>query len=201
MMPQFACYVLRTQVRARSWLRRWQADQSGFTAVEFAMVAMPFVMMLFGIISVCLYFFTTFTMENAVWQAARAIRTGQFQQGQGAYSGIPSMEDRKTAFKQALCAKAPQYIDCNKAIVLVQSNSGGFGSIAPPVCATNGTMIDEAAAQFDAGGASSVVLVTVCYPWSFGGKLPFITLGNLSDGSLLIQASVTFRTEPFPATN
>ena len=62
-------------------------DESGFTAVEFAIVAMPFVMLLFGILSVCLYFFTNFTMENAVWQAARAIRTGQFQQGQGAYAG------------------------------------------------------------------------------------------------------------------
>jgi Flp pilus assembly protein TadG len=201
MMPRLASYVLRRQARARCWLRRWRADQDGFTAVEFAVVALPFVMMLFGTISVCLYFFTTFTMENAVWQAARAIRTGQFQQGQGAYAGITSMEDRKKAFKQALCAKAPQYIDCNKAIVLVQSNSGGFGSIASPVCATDGTMIDQAAAGFDAGGASSVVLVTVCYPWSFGGQLPFMPLSNLSDGSLLIQASVAFRTEPFPASN
>ena len=59
-------------------------------------------------------------------------------------------------------------------------------------------MIEQKDAGFDAGGASSVVLVTVCYPWSFGGSLPFIGLGNLNDGSLLIQASVAFRTEPFP---
>jgi Flp pilus assembly pilin Flp len=195
MMPRVASCVLRTHLRRR--LRRWRADQSGFTAVEFAMVAMPFVMLLFGTISVCLYFFTNFTMENAVWQASRVIRTGQFQQGQGGYSG--SAEDRKKAFKKALCAKAPGYVDCDKAIILVQSNSGGFGSIAQPVCATDGTMIDDAKAEFNPGGASSVVLITVCYPWSFGGNLPFLTLGNMKDGSLLIQASVAFRTEPFPS--
>ena len=78
---------LRAHVRLRWQLRRWRRDQSGVTAIEFGIVAMPFMMLLFGIISVCLYFFTKFTMENAVWQAARAIRTGQFQQGQGAYSG------------------------------------------------------------------------------------------------------------------
>jgi hypothetical protein len=109
-----------------------------------------------------------------------------------------SADDRKKAFKAALCAKSPQFIDCNKAIILVQSNSGGFGSITQPTCAVDGTMIDEKKAEFNAGGASSVVLVTVCYPWSFGGSLPFMKLGNLTDGSLLIQASVAFRTEPFP---
>jgi len=198
MMRRLAGYLRRAHVRALCRLRRWRKDESGFTAVEFAMVAVPFIMLLFGTLSVCLYFFTNFTMENAVWQASRAIRTGQFQQGQGAYSGFDSTEDRKKAFKLALCAKAPQFIDCNKAIILVQSNSGGFGSITQPTCATDGSMIEQDKAEFNAGGASSVVLVTVCYPWSFGGSLPFISLGNMKDGSLLIQASVAFRTEPYP---
>ena len=161
---------------------------------------MPFVMLLFGTISVCLFFFTTFTMENAVWQASRVIRTGQFQQGQGAYSGLRRPRIARKHSRQALCAKAPAYVDCNKAVVLVQSNSGGFGSITQPVCATDGTMIDEAKAEFNPGGASSVVLITVCYPWSFGGKLPFIApqqhegriaahpgLGRVPDGTVPIQ--------------
>jgi len=193
-MRRIAGYVLRTQLQ----LRRWQADQSGFTAVEFAIVAMPFLMLLFGTLSVCLFYFTNFTLENAVWAASRSIRTGQFQQGQGAYSGMGSAEDRKKAFKQALCAKAPSYIDCNKVIVLIQSNSGGFGGITQPICATDGTMVDQSKAEFNPGGASSVVLITACYPWDFGGRLPFFALNNMKDGSLLLQASVAFRTEPYP---
>jgi Flp pilus assembly protein TadG len=184
--------------RAQLRLRKCRKDEAGHTAVEFAMVSLPFVMLLFGIIAVCLYFFTVFTMENAVWQAARAIRTGQFQQGLGIYAGLKTDEDRKKAFKAALCEKSPAYIECEKAVVMVQSNSGGFGSISPPLCASDGSMVDQSKAEFNPGGASSVVLVTVCYPWSFGGKLPFLATSNLNDGSLLIQASVTFRTEPFP---
>ena len=197
MIRRLSGYTRRAHVRALRRLRDWRRDESGFTAVEFAMVSLPFVMLLFGILSVCLYFFTNFTMENAVWQASRVIRTGQFQQGVGGYASL-SMDDKKKAFKAALCAKSPQFIDCEKAIVLVQSNSAGFGSITQPTCAKDGSMIEQKDAGFDAGGASSVVLVTVCYPWSFGGSLPFIGLGNISDGSLLIQASVAFRTEPFP---
>jgi TadE-like protein len=188
----------RSMWRAQLRLRKWHKDEAGLTAVEFAMVSLPFVMLLFGTIAVCLYFFTVFTMENAVWQAARAIRTGQYQQGLGIYAGLKTDEDRKKAFKAALCQKSPAYIECEKAVVMVQSNSGGFGSISPPLCASGGSMVDQAKAEFNPGGASSVVLVTVCYPWSFGGKLPFLASSNLSDGSLLIQASVTFRTEPFP---
>jgi Flp pilus assembly protein TadG len=199
MMRRVAGYVLRKQLRLRYHIRALRDDQAGFTAVEFAMVAMPFLMLLFGIISVSLFYFTNFTMENAVWQAARGIRTGQFQQGEGAYSGLKTNEDRKKAFKQALCAKAPGYIDCNKVVVLVQSNSTGFSSITQPVCATDGTMVDQSQAEFNPGGASSVVLITACYPWDFGGRLPFFALNNMKDGSLLIQASVAFRTEPYPA--
>jgi len=198
MMRRVARYVLGPHLRMRRELRRWRADQSGFTAIEFAMVALPFLMLLFGTISVSLFYFTTFTMENAVWMASRSVRTGQFQQGEGAYAGMATAEDRKKAFKQALCAKAPGYIDCNKAIVMVQSNAGGFGNIVRPVCAADGTIIDQTKAEFNPGGASSVVLITVCYPWSFGGNLPFLALNTLNDGSLLIQASVAFRTEPYP---
>jgi hypothetical protein len=96
-----------------------------------------------------------------------------------------------------MCAKAPSFFNClGKAVVIVQSNAN-FGSIVEPKCATNGVMAEEATAAFDPGNASSVVLVTVCYPWDFGGKLPFIRLGNLQNGALLMQASVTFRTEPY----
>lgn len=187
---------LRRSLPARL-ARRLGVDSSGVTSIEFAMVSMPFLLLLFGIMSVCLYFFTTFTIENAVWQASRAIRTGQVQQSQGAYAGLTTNEDRKKAFKKALCQKAPTFLDCdNKVIVIVQSNTS-FGGITEPKCATNGVLMDQASAGFDTGGSSSVVLVTVCYPWTFGGKLPFFKMGNLTDGSLLVQASVAFRAEPY----
>ena len=55
-------------------MRRWRGDESGSAAIEFAIVAMPFVLLLFGLMSVCLYYFADFSTENATWQAARAMR-------------------------------------------------------------------------------------------------------------------------------
>ena len=187
----------RARARAVLLTRRLRGDESGATAVEFAIVAMPFMLMLVGIMSVCLYFFTYFTMENAVWNAARAIRTGQMQQGQGAYAGAVTNEDRKIAFKNAMCSKAPTFLDCaNRAVVMVQSSST-FGGIVEPTCQSNGTLVNQTSAGFSPGDASAVVLVTVCYPWKFGGELPLFKVGNLNDGSLLMQASAAFRTEPY----
>jgi Flp pilus assembly protein TadG len=178
-------------------LRRWRRDESGLTAVEFALVAMPFLLLLFGIMSVCLFYFANFTLENAVWQAARAVRTGQMQQSSGDYTGLTTTAERIQAFKKAMCDRAPTFFNClSKAVVIIQSNAN-FGNISQPTCTNNGTMINQNQAAFDAGGASAVVLVTVCYPWDFGGKLPFFSMSDLNDGSLLMQASVAFRTEPY----
>ena len=79
-------FVLCGCVRA-SLLSRWRRDNSGATAVEFAIIALPFMLLMFGIMTVCLYFFTNFSLENAAWAAARSVRTGQMQQGTGAYTG------------------------------------------------------------------------------------------------------------------
>ncbi len=187
--------------RAGGWwrrlMRRWRGDESGAAAIEFAIVAMPFLLLLFGIMSVSLFYFANFSIENAVWQASRAIRTGQLQSAQGAYSGATTTALKKQAFKNALCAAAPTFLDCaSKAVVIVQSNAN-FSSISQPSCTNNGQVINDSAAAFDAGAGSSVVLVTVCYPWSLGGKLPLFAMGDLKDGSLLMQASVAFRSEPY----
>src|SRR6476661_8964209 len=120
-------------------LRRWRREESGATAIEFGIIALPFVLLLFGLVSVCLYYFADFSMENATWQATRAVRTGQLQQSQGAYSSAVTNNDRKTIFKKAFCDRVPIFPDCmSKVIVIVQSNSG-FSTISQPSCTTGGT--------------------------------------------------------------
>ncbi|KAF0113370.1 MAG: TadE family protein [Hyphomonadaceae bacterium] len=49
----------------------------GSTAVEFALIATPFVFMIFALIETMLVFFTQTTLEAAVAEESRKIRTGQ----------------------------------------------------------------------------------------------------------------------------
>jgi Flp pilus assembly protein TadG len=62
-------------------LRRFGRDASGASALEFALVALPFILLLFGVLEVGLVYFANFSLENATAQGARLIRTGQAQTG------------------------------------------------------------------------------------------------------------------------
>ena len=169
-------------------LRRFARDESGATAVEFALISLPFMGMMFGIIAVGLYFFVTFSLENAVERAARLIRTGQAQT-----QGMTTDQ-----FKQEVCNRAPGFIDCSGKIRVNVSVFSSFGSIAPPSCTdSGGDLVPEPTPTAVPGAAGDVVLVTVCYEWELAGKLPFIEIGKMNNGSALIRASTTFRTEPF----
>ena len=188
--------------RSRRFGLRFRKDEGGATAVEFGLVALPFFAMLFGIMGVCQMFFSMFTLENAVWTAARGLRTGAVQTGQSGspYAGLTG-SSLYTAFKQQICNNAVNATDCMANSSVIIQTSSTFNSIAAPNCrnATNGIVADAAAmAAFNPGSASQVVLVTHCYSWKFGAKLSFLPMSNtLSDGGVLIQSSAALRSEPY----
>jgi Flp pilus assembly protein TadG len=185
----------------RSYLARLRRDEDGATAVEFALIAVPFIMLLFGIISVCLYFFTQLYIEAYVYNASRDIRTGAFSESTGDYATATNDQQRRDKFKELVCNRTPDPGNCLANMqVIIQGYSSGFGSIVRPSCKkADNSLIDSATAN---GSSTSVgpdqpVLITACYEWKFGGKLPFFKIGNMANGSHLIQASATFRTEPY----
>ncbi len=186
---------------AASRVDRLRRDEDGATAVEFALISMPFLMLLFGIMSVCLYFFTTLYIENAVWNASRDLRTGAFENATGDYATLTTDAQKRAKLKELICNRTPSPSDCMSNMqVIVQGYSAGFGSIARPSCKkADNSLIDTATAEGSSStiGPDQPVLVTGCYQWKFGGSLPFFKIGNMADGSYLIQASATFRTEPF----
>lgn len=170
-------------------LRRWCVDERGATAVEFAMVITPFMFLLFGIIAIGLYFFTVFTLENAVEQASRQIRTGQAQQ-----AGVTAAQ-----FKTALCSYLPGNMACDGSLqVNVQNypNSASITAASLPKCLNTAGSL-SGATTYTPGGANVIVLVWVCYEWTLAGKIPLLRLGDMANGSALIQATTTFRTEPY----
>ena len=74
--------------------RGWRRDQRGSTAVEFALVALPFLFILFSITEVCVANAVSAALDNATNLAARQIMTGQLT-----LSGTAAT----TAFKTKVC--------------------------------------------------------------------------------------------------
>ena len=175
---------------AKTWLR----NNRGSAAVEFAIIAIPLFMLIFAIIIIGLYFFTSHALENGVESAARKIRTGEAQKTNVTVE----------AFKQLVCTEAGSYIDCNKLRVVVQS-ADTWGDITPQPCLdAQGQLVSSTGTEGEtistySGAASQVVLVTLCYQWDLAQSFGFLNLGANSDGSgpAILQAATAFRIEPY----
>ena len=60
-------------------LVKWAEDKRGVAVVEFALIAIPFFFLIFGLLEVCVIFIMSSILEHGVGEAARQIRTGQLQ--------------------------------------------------------------------------------------------------------------------------
>lgn len=192
------------QRQARACFKRFIADENGVTAIEFGIIALPFFALIFGIVSSGLVFFVYSSVERGVWDASRDLRTGLLQNGGGAYNGLnPSQLKQK--FKDKLCSRMPSMIqaDCQVNMRVIVQAYGANSSISAPSCKQvdgggTSTIVPDAATAANYGDQNEVVMVTGCYQWTYAKLLPIFTMQNtLSDGSFVMQASATFRNEPF----
>jgi hypothetical protein len=168
-------------------------NDEGAAAIEFAIVAIPFFMFVMGTIGVGLYFFTTNALEHGVESASRKIRTGEAQKGSLTVGD----------FKELVCGAAGSYIDCDKLSVLVQ-NAPTWSDLDPQPCVDGDGMAAATGSPGDViadytGGASSVVLVTLCYQWDLAQSFDFLKLGAgpAGSGAAVLQAATAFRVEPY----
>lgn len=177
-------------------LRKLHDAREGTTAIEFGLVALPFFLFVFGIMLIGMKYFTENALEHGVEAAARDIRTGQAQ------------KDGKTLadFRQMVCTEAGDYITCDSKLVIHVQSANEWQDITPIPCLTGGALTPSAGVGTDpladsSGTEEAVVLVTACYEWdmtqvfNLGGIGDAI--GDMSNGSSLVQAVSTFRTEPY----
>lgn len=169
----------------RGFLRRFRKDRSGASAIEFGIVAAPFFALLLALIEVSLVFFGGFTLENAVDQAGRLIRTGQAQQ-----AGMGAEE-----FKNEVCANVYALFNCAEGVKVEVQRFDDFSGISLDDPLEGGVLKESY--PFDAGNGGDVVIVRVFYAWNLIADFPGVGLGNMADGSRLLVAATTFRNEPF----
>lgn len=170
--------------------RRFRRDQSGATAVEFGMVALPFFLLTTAILESALFFFTQTMIEDGLLAAARDIRTGAFQNdGRG--------EDE---FRAEICGHVNLVANCGLLEVEVRRFSS-FASADFSIPRDADGNLDPDGLSFDDTDPSDVVLVRVFYPYQlyfpgfFAGGL-----ANLPGNKRLVAAATAFRIEPFVET-
>ncbi len=167
---------------------RFRRDASGATAVEFGLVALPFIALMLAILETALLFFASQTLETAVSNTGRLIRTGQAQQ-----QGFDADQ-----FKSDVCAQIMSLFNCADDLFLDVRTYQTFDEInlAKPIDADGNLSKDDF--TYDPGHGTDIVVVRAFYEWPTFSKLLGLNFSNLSDGNHLIAATAAFRNEPFP---
>ena len=165
--------------------RRLVRQQDGAAAVEFALVAAPFLAMVFAIIETAVVFFAGQALETAAADSARLIMTGQAQN-----AGYDQAK-----FKEAVCGKIYGLFNCNGGLHVDVKNYPSFASIPTAKPITNGNMDNNFG---DApGNPGDIVVVKLMYQWPVYVSLLGLNLSDISGGKRLLMSTVAFRNEPY----
>ena len=168
--------------------------QSGMVAVEFALIAPIFFLMLFAILETGLALFASMLLENGVKTTARMIRTGQ----------AVSANMTQAQFRQALCDQINLVLSCDasKLYVDVRAFNSFAGSGFPPPIDANGNINPnlnsyQLGASSQISNATDVVLVRAFYTWQMFTPLVGKFYANMNNNTRLLTASAAFRNEPY----
>jgi Flp pilus assembly protein TadG len=172
---------------ARLGLRRFARAQEGAAAIEFGLVAVPFLAILFAIMETAFVFFAGQSLEYAVAQSGRLIMTGQ------AYAAGYN----QTTYKNAVCANVVALFDCaNKLYVSVQNFTTFANASTTPPYDSNG-QLDTSKMVYQPGNPGDVVVVSFYYQWPIYVSLLSNNLSNQSGKNRLLVATSVFRNEPY----
>jgi Flp pilus assembly protein TadG len=175
-----------------AFIRRFVRARRGAVAVEFAFVAFPFLLLLFGIVELALVFTAATTLEAATESAARKIRTGEFQT-----SGAVG----KTDFRQMVCDRMSWLSSSCSANLFVDVKTFAVDDFASMAASTgqSASTFNPTTTCFSPGGPADIVLVRTYYQWTLFTPLLNKALQNMGSGSgkRLISAVATFRNEPY----
>jgi len=172
----------------RASLRRFTRRQDGSVAVEFGLILLPFLALMFGIMETALVFFADQTLETAVADSARLIMTGQAQ----------TQNLTAATFKNAVCARIYGLFDCQNGVYVNVQTYSTFGSISysPPLDGQGN--LDSSNFVYQPGGPGDIVVVQLFYQWPIYVSLMDLSrLSNMSGNKRLLVATAAFRNEPY----
>ena len=166
-------------------IRRAFGDESGATAVEFGILALPFIGLLVAIFETCAMFLAQEVLQTATSRAARLIMTGQAQ----TQSLTPEQ------FRQTVCTEASGLFDCSGVHVHVQRFASFTG--VTPLNPIDDGQFDPDAVRFAAGGPGDIVAVQVFYKWPISMGPMDLHFSTLADGTRLLVGTAVFKNEPY----
>mgnify|MGYP000403917976 CR=1 FL=1 len=175
-----------------SKFRSFLKATKGAVAVEFALVALPFLFLLMGILQIGLIFFVQTDLDNASAEARRLIRTGEFQ---ATYSSTGT--GAASAFETLICNNATSIPNCANNLAVDVSVAADYNNITYANRITGGSF-NDALTSIDTGSGGDIVVVTISYKWPLFVPLVDQIFASTNNGERVLVSTIVFRNEPFP---
>jgi len=160
-------------------------SRQGNAAVEMAMIAPIFILLLLITVELGIMLYTQSVLDGAARTAARQIRTGQIQS-----SGTPL-----STFTTTFCNNVSIAVNCGAVAIDVESFTSFSSMSLTPVQVNKSGQVTNS--SFTPGGPGSAVAVRVFYTYNF--IVPWVSLIlNPSGNGVVLQSTVVFENEPYP---
>jgi Flp pilus assembly protein TadG len=171
-------------------VHRFVRNRKATAAVEFGLIAAPFLALTFAILETAIVFFAGQTLETAASTASRLILTGQAQtQGMSA-----------ATFKQQVCNQIYGLFDCANGVYVDVKTYSSFSSvsISNPIDASGNFSTTNFG--FNPGGPGDIVVMRLYYKWPVYVNLLGFNLSTVNGGFNLLAATAVFRNEPYASS-
>lgn len=166
--------------------RRARAKREGSTAVEFALVALPFFGLLLAIFEVAFILTTNALLESAVMNSGRLVRTGQVPR-------TATADD----FKEVICSRMSFFEQvCLQRIQIDLQPVASFSNPGVNDPIVDGEFKTEEL-KFNVGDPRSFMLMRVWYHQPIASPFLGHAMTRLANGDTIMHAATAFRNEPF----
>nr|WP_307233123.1 TadE/TadG family type IV pilus assembly protein [Pararhizobium capsulatum] len=158
-------------MRPAGLFRRLAREKGGATAIEFAILALPFFVVTFASIETFVAFFGEQVLANANDTMARKIRTGEVTFGLGR-----TTDKTKDQFRELYCDEISFFLSCDTDRLYIDVRSFTTFADIPTEIPRTGTDLNTATV-FTPGGAEKINVVRSYYRWEVMTDLvrPYVT--------------------------
>ena len=175
------------------------SDKRGSTALEFALLAIPFALLVFAILESCISFAGQEVMANTTDDIARQLRTGQLKKANVTDASIKQLICSKLMIVTTNCpgtgSNASLLVDLREYSTFADAAAAGFKIVNGDIQLTQGA--NSTSFTVSPGLADTKNMLRVFYKWPVMTDFMAKQMANLSGNKTLHFASVTWQNEPF----
>ncbi len=171
----------------RTWISTFGTCDKGVATIDFALVCLPFIALIFAILGTGILFLAQQQLESAVEQSGRLVMTGQVQ----------NQNLNQTQFSNLVCSQIYALFNCHNLMInMAVAASFSAANTSQPTLTFNAQGQVTNQWSYNPGQAGDIVVLQVMYQWPVFTNLLNFNLSNLSNGNHLMMATSVFKNEP-----